>query len=229
MFAPLFICDTLHDPLNMLLLFFLERWSQDLLQSLFWWLELKLILQLHCLSVSGQECQVKAEDVNGKKRVRNSPAHTCVTAHASYLCVHLNVYVHIVYVLCLWVNPSPLAPWHLCQADRVTWELNHLCLSHWPNRQADSNSLQLSGNGKDDPEIQRNEWQQHYKRMKDGEKNESDVRRGRCKMVLSLSCPSELLFSDSQSGIHWGCIHQRKPHFSLQRPLQSEDKTRHQV
>lgn len=159
------------------------------------------------LSVSRQECQVKAYNVNGKNVCESLPhIHAWLHMRWDPICVCIWMYMYIlciVYVLCVWVNPSPLALWRLCQADRVTWELNHLCLSHRPNRQADSNSLQLSGNGKDDPEIQRVEWQQHYKRMKDGEKNESDVRRGRCKMVLSLSCPSELLFSDSQSGIHW--------------------------
>lgn len=116
-----------------------------------------------------------------KKCVWKLSTHTCVTVYAlDTTCVCACTCMH----MCVWTNPSPLAPRCLCQADRATWESNHLRLPRRPDRQTASNSFQLSRNGKDDPEmfranataIQKNEgWRS----------NDSNVRCCMCKMVLS--------------------------------------------
>lgn len=133
-----------------------------------------------CLSVFGWECQAKA--YKWKECVWKLYTHT---VHA-WLCKHWILFVCASVCVCIcmfsvWVNPPPLAHRRLCQADRVTWELNHLRLPCWSNCQAASNSLQLSGNGKDNPKTFQTNGNRDTKEWRTGKKTratwgDADVR-----------------------------------------------------
>lgn len=102
----------------------------------------------------------KPPNVNGKKMCVKVPptTHTCVTVYAlDPICACM--YMHV-YVLCLCVCVCLSKSFSTCSATSLPSRQGDMRIEpsaslspRWPDRQAASNSLQLSGNGKDDPET----------------------------------------------------------------------------
>lgn len=139
----------------------------------FWWIELKLDLPLHSSWVSLDESvKVKACNVNEKNVCESSPhIHAWLCVHW-ILCVCASVCVHV-YVCSVSVSKSFSTCSPDISAKQTGWHENWtICVSpRWPDGQTASNSLQLPGNGKDDPEtFQKNGNRDTHKKWRMEEK-----------------------------------------------------------
>ena len=158
-----------------------------------------------CVSVCGRECRVKASNVNGKKCVWKLPTHTCMTVYAldPILCVHLYVYVYVcIYICSVCVSKSSST----CSLTSLPSRRGDMRIEPSASPPAGPMAKQpvtrSSCLGMEKMIPRRSKWKATTIRKDEGwRKNESDVRRGRCKMVLFSEATRLNFFSLTDSAV----------------------------